>query len=118
MKKLVFLITLSLALFAFFSVNVFAVSPDNIKGDPDKKESVIHGKVIDKKTGEALAGVRVFVEGIEQVVYTDLDGNFELKNIKAGSYNISFNYISYKGSLLENIKLDPAKNKSLEITIE
>lgn len=39
---------------------------------------LISGRVIDKQSGEALAGVRVQVRGSDIVSYTDFEGNYTL----------------------------------------
>ena len=105
MKKLVsvlFVLMLSVALFANF--------------DGDVKTTKITGKVIDKVTGEALAGVCVKIENTDQTVYTDFDGNFEIKGLKPGKYSFTTNYVSYTKSYHANIDVDI--NKSNAITVK
>jgi len=51
-------------------------------------KSSISGKAVDIKTGEAPAGVSAAVEGTEQMVYTDPDGSFTIKNIDPGQCNL------------------------------
>lgn len=67
----------------FFSVTVAMAS--NIKGH-----------VYDQKTGEALAGASVKLEGTNKSTLTGLDGSFEFKQVKAGSSTIRVSYIGYK----------------------
>ena len=97
------------------TVNVFA---------NDKKESVkktessnmemstamIQGAVIDQITGEALTGVKVSIEGTNEIAYTDFDGNFTFNSVLKGEYNINVNYISYKANRLQKVKADGAVN--------
>lgn len=61
--------------------------------DPEAKYS-IKGQVTDEK-GDPLAGVEVFVEGIDKKVYTDFDGNFEVSQLKNGTYTLKFSYVAY-----------------------
>lgn len=63
----------------------------------------IIGKVMDHKTGETLAGVRLKVEGIEKDLYTDLDGNFKIEDLTPGTYNIKIDYVSYKDITLKSV---------------
>ncbi len=70
----------------------------------------LSGKVIDFNSGEALTGVEVSIEGTGIVTYTDFDGNFEIKDVVPGTYNLIASFISYKNSLVENF--DAAQNKS------
>ena len=55
----------------------------------------ITGSVVDEITGETLAGVSVFLEGVDQSVYTDFDGNFEFTGLTPGEYTIKTTLISY-----------------------
>jgi hypothetical protein len=92
-------------------------------GEPLKSEKnsvnqiVLKGKVIDKKTGEALVGAVVKIGNSEYKAYTDLDGNFELKNIKEGNYNIVVSYISYSDSFIEQAEIKPSSSNSIEIEL-
>lgn len=92
-------------------------------GTPLKSElnntssSVLKGKVIDKKTGEALVGAIVKINNTDIKVYTDLDGNFEIKNIKEGQYSLIVSYISYIDSLIENTTVNNKNNGLLEIEL-
>ena len=112
MKKLVLLIVIITATIYFTQA-----------GEPLKTEKitesqlVLKGKVIDKKTGETLVGAVVNVGNSEYKTYTDLDGNFEIKNIKEGNYNIVVSYISYHSSLLEQAIVKSTNNSSLEIQL-
>ncbi len=72
------------------------------------------GVIIDKATGEALAGVKVSIEELNQTVYTDLDGNFEFESLTMGTYNIETNMISYEDSKL---KVNVEANSNLKIEV-
>lgn len=56
----------------------------------------LEGRIIDKVTGEALAGVAVKLEGTDKVAYTDFDGNYSLGKVVPGAYSISASFISYE----------------------
>jgi len=75
------------------------------------------GSVVDLTSGEALAGVEIKIEGTDQKVYTDFDGNFKFESIKPGKYNLVASYISYKGSLIENFTADQ-DNNDVKIKLE
>jgi hypothetical protein len=71
---------------------------------------VVKGNVIDSETSECLAGVALEIVGKEQVVYTDFDGNFIIRDIEPGYYNIIVRYVSYQGHLIENVYLQQGTN--------
>jgi hypothetical protein len=90
---------------------MMAVSTAMATGDKDKEKDKnrkvdskeafsVSGTVVDKETGEALAGVLVKVDETGTSVYSDFDGNFELTVIP-GTYTISTNMISYETAKVE-----------------
>ena len=75
----------------------------------------ISGQVIDKVTGEALAGVKIQLNNSDNtIVYTDLDGNFKLTNLTPGEHEIKSTLISYNTA---NVVVD-CKNKSNNLEIK
>lgn len=60
-------------------------------------QSDLGGTVVDKTTNEPLPGVNVVVKGATAGTQTDLDGKFQLKNVKKGDV-IVFSYVGYQDS--------------------
>lgn len=56
----------------------------------------IAGVITDEGSKETLIGCTVWVDGTNNVVTTDLDGKFVLKNIKTGTHKVNVSYISYQ----------------------
>lgn len=114
MKRIFSIIIIGLIL--TISNNVFATGDDAVVAANAKAS--ISGKVLDIKTGESLAGVAISVEGTNIKVYTDLDGSFTVDGITPGNYNLVLSLISYKSSLVENIKLNPSSKESIDIKLD
>lgn len=76
----------------------------------------VTGKVVDFISGEALTGVEISIEGTDQKVYSDFDGNFKFDNLDKGEYNMVASFISYENSLIEN--LDTNQNKIVSIKMK
>lgn len=55
----------------------------------------LKGVVFDASTKEPLIGVTVYVKGTTNGDATDLEGRFEISNLKDGPYTIIISYISY-----------------------
>lgn len=85
---------------------------------PAFSQAIIKGNVKDAKTGETIVGANVILQGTTIGTSTDLDGNFEIKNIKPGTYNLVVSFISYKTKTIDRIKADAGKPLELNITIE
>ncbi len=56
----------------------------------------ISGVVTDAKTGDSLAGVVIEVEGSNIKAISDIDGKFEIKDLKPGNYTLLFRYVGFK----------------------
>ena len=114
MKKIFLTILLAAAVGIGFAGN------DNTKetsSAPSAEQSIVlTGKVIDLVTSEALTGVEINIEGTDIKAYSDFDGNFEIKDLKPGDYNIVASYISYNKSLVERFNAE--NNANLEIKLE
>jgi len=109
MKKKVIL---AAVLFAFLVTNAMATGDKN----KDKNKSTdgpapvtLTGTVVDKSTGEALAGVLVKINETDTVVYSDFEGNFELL-VLPGDYSLSATFISYETAKI-NMTANGSQNK-------
>ncbi len=73
----------------------------------------ITGKIIDKKDQSELIGVTVLIQGTSFGTATNASGQFSIKNIKPGDYNIEITYIGYKKIIQTGIKLKVGENRDL-----
>jgi iron complex outermembrane receptor protein len=58
-------------------------------------QNTFTGSVLDKASGQALPGVNINIQGSAKGTSTDLDGKFQLSNVKKGE-KIVFSFIGYK----------------------
>lgn len=72
--------------------------------------SALKGTVADEKSGEALVGVEIKLEGTDLKTYSDFDGNFSFNDIKPGEYKLVANYISYEKET-KTLNVSPSKNE-------
>lgn len=114
MKKIISIAIISLVL--LYSNSVLATGETPVV--PMSAKATISGKVVDNKTGESLVGVAVAIEGTDQKVYTDLDGNFTINSVDPGNYNLVLSLISYKNSLVENLKVKPSEKEVIDIKLD
>ena len=102
------------------SVSAYAVTDNNNEnkrkesGSVSRVENVkvlqLTGSVVDEKNYESLAGVTIVIEG--KKYYSDLDGNFTIKDVKPGKYELVVELISYEPVSLH---VDLTKNEKLNI---
>lgn len=79
---------------------------DNVKQGP----SALQGRVFDSETNEALPFANVMVEQNNEYVTgttTDFDGQYIIKPLHSGYYNVTVSYIGYQPTQLENVLLSP-----------
>lgn len=107
----------------FASILVFSLSyansanNENGSAESSMVTTSVSGKVLDKITGEALAGVKVSVHGYDKSTYTDFEGNFEIDGVRPGNVELNTSYISYKEQI-ENISIVLGDRNRFDVKIE
>ena len=107
---------LSMLLLITYSTATYSNQP-NDPATASSSKATITGKVIDKNTGESLAGALVEIKGTNIKVYTDLEGNYSISNIDPGVYSLEINFISYS-SKTENLTLVANHKESVVVKIQ
>ena len=69
------------------------------------QKTEIRGRVTDKDTGEGLPGANVIVPGTYKGAASDLSGNFVIKGLAPGDYDIKASMIGYTEQLQTGIKV-------------
>lgn len=72
----------------------------------------VKGTVVDKNSGEPIFGFKVLLiqeNHIKMGALTDLDGNFLLKNIPDGTYDMEVNGAGYEPQMLRGIKIQSSQ---------
>lgn len=63
-------------------------------------QNTFSGKVLDKVSGQPIPGVNINVQGSTVGTSTDLDGKFQLPNVKKGDV-VVFSFVGYKSQTVE-----------------
>lgn len=91
-------------------------APGTTAGDNEPgTDTNIVGHVVDKETGEHIAGVTIFLKGTSHGVSTDASGHYFLRNIKPGTYTLVMQSIGYRA---EERKVTLVLGKTLEVNFE
>ncbi len=80
--------------------------------------SVIKGVITDKKTKETIIGANVYIENTTIGATTNLDGQYEIKGVKQGTYNIMVSFISYKKQKIQKVVVKANQPTILNIELE
>jgi hypothetical protein len=81
-----------LALTVLLGINMYALNNNNEK---NKTTKII---IKDAITQEALPGVAIKVDGIKEVLYSDLNGELAISGLSNLKYNLTISYVSYSTS--------------------
>lgn len=65
----------------------------------------IAGRVTDKLSGEGLPFVNVVIEGTTQGAASDVEGYFNILNVKPGTYTIKASAIGYNNSVVSGVRV-------------
>lgn len=77
----------------------------------------ISGTVTDDKTGEAVIGANVVIQGTQVGSSTDIEGKFLITNITKGTYNIQVSFVTYKTHTVPNVVVEDGKRVTIEIKL-
>ena len=99
-----------LIMFLVVSMLVF-----NMTKAQTKKESTISGFVHDKKNGEAMIGVNLYIKDAGRGASTNNSGYFVINNIPFGNYNMAVSFVGYKTG---NIPIDVNSEHMKPLNIE
>lgn len=102
-------ITLILCLCCIFT-SAWAEGDDHVSLNPS--DANIVGHILDKKTGEHLSFINVYLHGTTIGTTTDATGHYYMKNLPEGKYTLVMKSIGYK---TEEKTVNLKKGKTLEI---
>lgn len=77
----------------------------------------IQGKITDASNSDPLIGVVVKIQGTNQGAVSDLDGNYEISDLKPGNYNIEFSYVGYNSKTVNDVKVKAGEVSNLDIVL-
>jgi len=77
----------------------------------------LHGTITDEETGMELIGANLLVVGTSLGATTDLDGNFHIVDIPAGTYDIRISFIGYNTKVITGIQITTEKTVKLDINL-
>lgn len=102
-----------LFLLLFFPSLYLSASEDEAVLNPS--DANIVGHILDKKTGEHLSYINIFLEGTTIGTMTDATGHYYLKNLPEGKFKVVMKAIGYK-TIEKNVTLK--RGKTLEINFD
>ena len=102
------IISRALELILVVSISIVAVA--------QKPATSLHGRVVDARTGEPIAKVRVIVSGTDLSTTTDDNGEFTFDNLPAGQVDLYITTITF-GLVKKTITIAETSNPVFEIAL-
>jgi hypothetical protein len=109
------LLFLGILTFTQFSIAATGETPAAKATEVTQTETIVNGTVIDAQSNEALSGVLIQFENTN--AYSDLSGNFQVKDLKPGIYSVKAKYISYQDAVFQKVEVKAGKDNKLEIKL-
>jgi hypothetical protein len=101
----------------FLSTLLIGLVLSGILWSQSQDQGLITGKVVDMRTKEPLIGVNVLIVGLSLGASTNESGNFTIRNVPIGTYNLKFNYIGYTTLFKSDIIVKKVKPALLEVEL-
>lgn len=80
--------------------------------------AAIRGRVIDKKTGEALPGVNISVPGTYKGAVSDINGAYEIQGLAPGDYDLKASIIGYTVQVRTGIRVQQGRTTQADFALE
>jgi iron complex outermembrane receptor protein len=113
MKKII-LYTASTFLF-ISTVFKLSAQDSSVKKTMRFEKVTITGKIIDSKTGEALAGASIYFPDLRTGAATNNQGVYTISNISRGHYLVEVSHLGYS-SIIENMELSGNVQKDFSLS--
>ncbi|MFD1256177.1 TonB-dependent receptor domain-containing protein [Mucilaginibacter terrae] len=75
------------------------------------------GKITDAKSGEVLIGASVLVQGLSKGAATNVNGEYNITALPAGTYEVLVRYVGYQNKLISDVQVKGDAATSLNITL-
>ncbi|MFP4549139.1 MAG: TonB-dependent receptor [Fidelibacterota bacterium] len=81
------------------------------------QEGSVRGYITDRETQSPLVGVNVIVENTKFGAASDITGQYQIDNLPAGTYNLSFQMMGYETVKKLNVPVNPDKSTRLDVEL-
>jgi hypothetical protein len=78
----------------------------------------IKGRLIDSTANETVIGANIVIQGTTIGGSTDVDGNYTIQNLQAGTYNLVISCVGYKPKQIDGVKVYAGKITIVDTNLE
>ncbi len=80
--------------------------------------SIVKGTILDDKTGKTIPGVDVTILNTKYATSTDFDGNFIIREVPVGTYEVQIATSSYKTKIISEVIVKADDATTLTVSLE
>ena len=77
----------------------------------------IVGQVTDAETGETLPGASILLTQLDRGAATDVDGNYVIQNVPAGTYNLTASFVGFR-TFRQTVEVRAGQTTTLNIVMQ
>ena len=110
------MISYTLTVILVFASSVIAVPPLQAATPQTSRTTSLRGRVVDARTGEPIAKVRVIVSGTDLTTTTDDNGEFTFDNLPPGQVDLYITTVTF-GLVKKTITIAATDNSVTEIAL-
>ena len=77
----------------------------------------LSGTVVDGDLRESVIGANVRIDGTALGAATDLDGDYRIPAIPAGTYTVRFSYVGFETQAVSGVVIQPGQTTELNIVL-
>ncbi|MDP2207338.1 MAG: TonB-dependent receptor [Bacteroidota bacterium] len=78
---------------------------------------ILEGTLKDRESGQVLPGVNVLIVGTTMGTVTDVNGYYQISNVKASTYDVQFSLIGYRTALQKGITVAPDLRTKINVAL-
>jgi outer membrane receptor for ferrienterochelin and colicin len=82
------------------------------------QKGTIRGTILDKLTKETIIGANIMIDGSDVGAVTDINGQFEIKEVVPGFYSLTISYVSYKTIKITDLEVISDKTTLINLDLE
>lgn len=82
------------------------------------QNGIIKGRVFDPINNEAIIGAEVVIQGTTTGTISDIDGNFAIVGLNAGTYNIEISYLGFEKKVIADLAVSNVTPVILSIELQ
>lgn len=89
-----------------------------ITQDAWAQAGIISGTITEAGTNEPLIGANVIIDGTTQGAASNIDGEFQIMNVRPGTYTLIIRYVGYQSQRIEDVLVQADLRTTINVELE